>query len=122
MQSHALTLTPKRPHDPANFFRDPIISTKNHFDFWNFIVEGGSCEKKSVAFLLLYSFHSKVNVCFDLFLFVRLRNVKNKLVNVSEAMGLSKQTPMAIFLRELGIESEIKMNWRGHKSNYPLGV
>jgi len=41
---------------------------------------------------------------------LRLRNVKNKLVNVSEAMGLSKQTPMAIFLRELGIESEIKMN------------
>ena len=38
--------------------------------------------------------------------------MKNKLVNVSEAMGLSKQTPMAIFLRELGIESEIKMNWR----------
>ena len=56
------------------------------------------------------------------FLFARLRNVKNKLVNVSEAMGLSKQTPMAIFLRELGIESEIKMNWRGHKNNYPPGV
>ena len=40
----------------------------------------------------------------------RLRNVKNKLVNASEAIGLSKQTPMAFILQEIGIEAEVKMN------------
>jgi len=41
---------------------------------------------------------------------LRLRNVKNKLVNVQEAIGLSKQTPMAFILQEIGIEAEMKMN------------
>jgi len=41
---------------------------------------------------------------------LRLRNVKNKLVNASEAIGLSKQTPMAFILQEIGIEAEVKMN------------
>ena len=39
---------------------------------------------------------------------LRLRNVKNKLVNASDALGLGKQTPMAYFLREIGIEAEFK--------------
>ena len=42
---------------------------------------------------------------------LRLRNVKNKLVNASEAIGLSKQTPMAFILQEIGIEAEVKINW-----------
>lgn len=41
---------------------------------------------------------------------LRLRNVKNKLVNASEAIGLSKQTPMAFILQEIGIEPEVKIN------------
>jgi len=41
---------------------------------------------------------------------LRLRNVKNKLVNVQEAIGLSKQTPMAFILQEIGIEAEMKIN------------
>ena len=37
-----------------------------------------------------------------------MRNVKNKLANVGEAFGISKQTPMALFLNELGIEVDLK--------------
>ena len=34
--------------------------------------------------------------------------MKNKLVNASEAMGLSKATPMGIILKEVGVEPDIK--------------
>ncbi len=44
----------------------------------------------------------------DLFLYYRLRNMKNKLSNASEVMGLGKKTPMGLFLNELGIEPEFK--------------
>lgn len=38
----------------------------------------------------------------------RLRNVKNKLSNASEAFGLAKRTPMAYIMDELGIEPDLK--------------
>ena len=41
---------------------------------------------------------------------LRLRNLKNKLNNATEVFGLSKRTPMGIFLTELGIEPEFKAN------------
>jgi hypothetical protein len=34
--------------------------------------------------------------------------VKNKLSNATEMLGLSKKTPMGLFLGELGIEPEFK--------------
>ena len=44
------------------------------------------------------------------YLHFRLRNVMNKLTNVSEALGLAKQTPMALILTELGIELDLTKN------------
>ena len=38
---------------------------------------------------------------------LRLRNVKNKLVNSSEALGSAKSTPMSMILKEINVESEI---------------
>ena len=38
----------------------------------------------------------------------RLRNVRNKLANATEALGLAKKSPMALFLQELGIEPDLK--------------
>lgn len=37
---------------------------------------------------------------------LRLRNIKNKLVNKVEVLGL-KKTPMGIFLEEFGLEPEL---------------
>jgi hypothetical protein len=39
---------------------------------------------------------------------LRLRNIKNKVSNVAETLGMGKKTPMGIFLDEFGIEPEIK--------------
>ena len=39
---------------------------------------------------------------------LRMRNIKNKIVNASEALGLRKKTPMGVILNEIGIESDIK--------------
>jgi len=39
---------------------------------------------------------------------LRLRNARNKLANATEAFGLAKKTPMAVVLRELGIEPDLK--------------
>jgi len=39
---------------------------------------------------------------------LRLRNLKNKLTNVADAFGVSKNTPMSIFLMEWGIEPDLK--------------
>merc|ERR1719414_155365 len=73
----------------------------------------------TVCHYLIYKMGALIVVCLGIALPIaftiihaslRLRNVKNKLVNVTEAMGLSKQTPMAIILAEIGIETEIKMN------------
>jgi len=73
----------------------------------------------TVCHYLIYKSGALIVVCLGIALPItfaivhaslRLRNVKNKLVNVTEAMGLSKQTPMSIILNEIGIETEIKMN------------
>ena len=40
---------------------------------------------------------------------LRLRNMKNKLVNASEALGIAKVTPMSLMLNEVGVESDIKV-------------
>jgi hypothetical protein len=37
---------------------------------------------------------------------MRLRNVKNKIVNKMEVIGL-KKTPMGLFLEALGMEQEV---------------
>eukprot|EP00092_Neocalanus_flemingeri_P013439 GFUD01014490.1.p1 GENE.GFUD01014490.1~~GFUD01014490.1.p1 ORF type:complete len:182 (-),score=39.45 GFUD01014490.1:440-985(-) len=39
---------------------------------------------------------------------LRLRNIKNKVTSVAETLGVSKKTPMALFLDEWGIEPEVK--------------
>jgi len=39
---------------------------------------------------------------------LRLRNIKNKVTNVAETLGMGRKTPMGIFLDEFGIEPEIK--------------
>jgi len=39
---------------------------------------------------------------------LRLRNIKNKVANVADAFGVSKKTPMSIFLMEWGIEPDLK--------------
>jgi len=39
---------------------------------------------------------------------LRLRNARNKLANATEAFGLAKKTPMAVVLREMGIEPDLK--------------
>lgn len=39
---------------------------------------------------------------------LRLRNMKNKVASVAETLGVSKKTPMAVFLDEWGIEPEVK--------------
>jgi len=39
---------------------------------------------------------------------LRLRNMKNKVTSVAETLGVSKKTPMAVFLDEWGIEPEVK--------------
>ena len=36
---------------------------------------------------------------------LRLRNVKNKLVNASEALGVSRATPMSLILSEIGFDT-----------------
>ena len=71
-----------------------------------------------VSYYLIYKLGSILVVMFGVMLPIsfiilhaslRLRNVKNKLVNVSEAMGLAKKTPMALILNEMGIEADIKV-------------
>jgi len=39
---------------------------------------------------------------------LRLRNIKNKVTNVAETLGVKKKTPMSIFLDEWGIEPDLK--------------
>lgn len=39
---------------------------------------------------------------------LRLRNLNNKVANVADALGVTKKTPMAIFLNEWGIEPDMK--------------
>jgi len=39
---------------------------------------------------------------------LRLRNLSNKVANAREMLGLSRKTPMAIFLEEVGIEVDLK--------------
>ena len=39
---------------------------------------------------------------------LRLRNIKNKVTSVAETLGMSRKTPMAMFLDEWGIEPEVK--------------
>ena len=39
---------------------------------------------------------------------LRMRNIKNKIANASEALGLRKKTPMGVLLNEIGIEPDIK--------------
>ena len=59
--------------------------------------------------ILVFLFGVTLPICFILLhASLRLRNMKNKLVNASEAMGLSKATPMGIILKEVGVEPDIK--------------
>ena len=39
---------------------------------------------------------------------LRLRNIKNKLANASEALGVGKVTLMSVILNEVGIEPDLK--------------
>jgi len=39
---------------------------------------------------------------------LRLRNIKNKVTNVAETLGVGRITPMGILLDELGIETDLK--------------
>jgi len=39
---------------------------------------------------------------------LRLRNLKNKVANVADMLGVSKATPMGVFLKEWGIEPDLK--------------
>jgi len=39
---------------------------------------------------------------------LRLRNIKNKVANVADVLGVAKKTPMGIFLKEWGIEPDLK--------------
>jgi len=39
---------------------------------------------------------------------LRLRNIKNKVTNVAETLGVGRKSPMGIFLDEFGIEPEMK--------------
>jgi len=39
---------------------------------------------------------------------LRLRNMKNKVASVADTLGVSKKTPMSVFLDEWGIEPEVK--------------
>jgi hypothetical protein len=38
----------------------------------------------------------------------RMRNLSNKVTFAKELLGLSKKTPMAIFLQEIGLEVDLK--------------
>ncbi len=44
-----------------------------------------------------------------LHLHCRMRNMKNRLSNAAEVLGLGRNTPMAVFLDSIGIESEFKV-------------
>ena len=47
-------------------------------------------------------------VCFSiLHASLRLRHIKNKLVNATESMGIAKVTPMSLILNEINVDSEI---------------
>ena len=37
------------------------------------------------------------------------RNVRNKLANVTESLGLAKRTPMGVLLEAAGVEPDIKI-------------
>jgi len=39
---------------------------------------------------------------------LRLRNLKNKVANVADLLGVAKKTPMGLFLNEWGIEPDLK--------------
>jgi len=39
---------------------------------------------------------------------LRLRNLKNKVANVADVLGVAKKTPMGLFLNEWGIEPDLK--------------
>merc|ERR1719471_484059 len=39
---------------------------------------------------------------------LRLRNLSNKVANAKEMLGLSRKTPMSVFLEEVGIEIDLK--------------
>ena len=46
-------------------------------------------------------------VCFSLVhASLRLRNIKNKLVNATESLGIAKITPMSLILNEINVDSE----------------
>jgi hypothetical protein len=48
-------------------------------------------------------------VCFSiLHASLRLRNIKNKLVNATESLGIAKITPMSLILNEINVDSEMK--------------
>ena len=48
-------------------------------------------------------------VCFSiLHASLRLRNIKNKLVNATESLGIAKITPMSLILNEINVDSDMK--------------
>ena len=60
--------------------------------------------------IVVFLFGVTLPICFVLLhASLRLRNVKNKLVNASEALGFAKRTPMGLILAEVGIEPDIKV-------------
>ena len=59
--------------------------------------------------IVVFLFGVTLPICFIiLHASLRLRNMKNKLVNASEALGLGKITPMGLILNEVGIEPDLK--------------
>jgi len=59
--------------------------------------------------IVVFLFGVTLPICFIvLHASLRLRNMKNKLVNASEALGIAKITPMGLILSEIGIETDLK--------------
>lgn len=59
--------------------------------------------------IVVFLFGVTLPICFIvLHASLRLRNMKNKLVNASEALGIAKVTPMGLILNEVGIEPDLK--------------
>lgn len=59
--------------------------------------------------IVVFLFGVTLPICFIIIhASLRLRNMKNKLVNATEALGMAKTTPMGLILNEAGIEPDLK--------------
>ena len=59
--------------------------------------------------IVVFLFGVTLPICFIIIhASLRLRNMKNKLVNATEALGIAKTTPMGLILNEAGIEPDLK--------------